>query len=277
MNNISNTGSSQGLLDVQNAPSSVALDIDRVGVKHVELPLVVKDKDKGRQHTVASVDMGVDLPAAYKGTHMSRFVEALENWREASGEELDYASMKRLLSDVLTRLNAHRAYAKFSFPYFRTRRAPVSGQAAPVRYLCRLTGELEKGQEGPRFLLELEVPVTTVCPCSKAISRAGAHGQRAVVRMGLRMSRFEWLEGFIDMAEESGSAPIHTLLKRPDEKFVTEQAYDNALFVEDVVRNVATRLERHSHVTWFRVEVESEESIHGHNAFASIERSISRK
>ncbi|WP_418764602.1 GTP cyclohydrolase FolE2 [Mailhella sp.] len=277
MNNISNTGSSQGLLDVQNAPSSVALDIDRVGVKHVELPLVVKDKDKGRQHTVASVDMGVDLPAAYKGTHMSRFVEALENWREASGEELDYASMKRLLSDVLTRLNAHRAYAKFSFPYFRTRRAPVSGQAAPVRYLCRLTGELEKGQEGPRFLLELEVPVTTVCPCSKAISRAGAHGQRAVVRMGLRMSRFEWLEGFIDMAEESGSAPIHTLLKRPDEKFVTEQAYDNALFVEDVVRNVATRLERHSHVTWFRVEVESEESIHGHNAFASIERSMSRK
>ena len=264
------------LTDVQSSPSSVALDIDRVGVKHVELPLVVKDRDKGRQHTVASVDRGVDLPAAYKGTHMSRFVEALENWREASAEELDYNSMKRLLSDVLTRLKAHRAYAKFSFPYFRTRPAPVSGQAAPVRYLCRLTGELEKGQEGPRFLLELEVPVTTVCPCSKAISRAGAHGQRAVVRMGLRMSRFEWLEGFIDIAEESGSAPIYTLLKRPDEKFVTEQAYDNALFVEDVVRNVATRLEQHSQVTWVSVEVESEESIHGHNAFASIERSVSR-
>ena len=264
-------------MDVQSSPSSVALDIDRVGVKHVELPLVVKDRDKGRQHTVASVDMGVDLPAAYKGTHMSRFVEALENWREASGEELDYISMKRLLSDVLTRLNAHRAYAKFSFPYFRTRRAPVSGQAAPVRYLCRLTGELEQGQEGPRFLLELEIPVTTVCPCSKAISRAGAHGQRALVRMGIRMSRFEWLEGFIDIAEESGSAPIYTLLKRPDEKFVTEQAYDNALFVEDVVRNVATKLEQHAHVTWFRVEVESEESIHGHNAFASIERSVSGK
>lgn len=276
MSTTSDTGSTHVLMDVQNAPSSVALDIDRVGVKHVELPLVVKDRDQGRQHTVASVDMGVDLPAAYKGTHMSRFVEALENWREASGEELDYASMKRLLFDVLTRLNAHRAYAKFSFPYFRTRKAPVSGQAAPVRYLCRLTGELEKGQEGPRFLLELEVPVTTVCPCSKAISRAGAHGQRAAVRMSLRMSRFEWLEGFIDMAEASGSAPIHTLLKRPDEKFVTELAYDNALFVEDVVRNVATKLERHSHVTWFRVEVESEESIHGHNAFASIERSIPR-
>lgn len=277
MNTTSDTGSSHALMDVQSSPSSVALDIDRVGVKHVELPLVVKDRDKGHQHTVASVDMGVDLPAAFKGTHMSRFVEALENWREASAEELDYASMKRLLSDVLTRLHAHRAYAKFNFPYFRTRKAPVSGREAPVRYLCRLTGELEEGQEGPRFLLELEVPVTTVCPCSKAISRAGAHGQRAVVRMGLRMSRFEWLEGFIDIAEESGSAPIHTLLKRPDEKFVTEQAYDNALFVEDVVRNVATRLERHTHVTWFRVEVESEESIHGHNAFASIERTVSTR
>ena len=274
MSTISESGAP--LTDVQNSPSTVALDIDRVGVKHVELPLVVKDRDKGRQHTVASVDMGVDLPAAYKGTHMSRFVEALENWREASAEELDYTSMKRLLSDVLTRLNAHRAYARFSFPYFRTRRAPVSGQAAPVRYRCRLTGELEQGQEGPRFLLELEVPVTTVCPCSKAISRAGAHGQRALVRMGIRMSRFEWLEGFIDIAEESGSAPIYTLLKRPDEKFVTEQAYDNALFVEDVVRNVATKLEQHAHVTWFCVEVESEESIHGHNAFASIERSVTR-
>lgn len=274
MSTISESGAP--LKDVQSSPSTVALDIDRVGVKHVELPLVVKDRDKGRQHTVASVDMGVDLPAAYKGTHMSRFVEALENWREASAEELDYTSMKRLLSDVLTRLNAHRAYARFSFPYFRTRRAPVSGQAAPVRYRCRLTGELEQGQEGPRFLLELEVPVTTVCPCSKAISRAGAHGQRALVRMGIRMSRFEWLEGFIDIAEESGSAPIYTLLKRPDEKFVTEQAYDNALFVEDVVRNVATRLEQHAHVTWFRVKVESEESIHGHNAFASIERSVTK-
>ena len=272
MNTTSEAGSL--LTDVQSSPSSVALDIDRVGIKHVELPLVVKDRDMGRQHTVACIDMGVDLPAAYKGTHMSRFVEALENWREASAEELDYNSMKRLLSDVLTRLNAHRAYARFSFPYFRTRHAPISGQAAPVRYRCRLTGELEQGQEGPRFLLELEVPVTTVCPCSKAISRAGAHGQRATVRMGIRMKRFEWLEGFIDIAEESGSAPIYTLLKRPDEKFVTEQAYDNALFVEDVVRNVATRLEQHAHVTWFRVEVESEESIHGHNAFASIERSV---
>ena len=264
------------LQDVQSSPSSVALDIDRVGVKRVEMPLVVKDRERGRQHTVASVDMGVDLPAAFKGTHMSRFVEALEHWREVSEEELDYASMKRLLADVLERLHARRAYARFSFPYFRLRKAPVTGHAAPVRYSCRLTGELEAGQDGPSFLLELDVPVTTVCPCSKAISRAGAHGQRASVRLAVRMSRFEWLEGFIDMAEASGSSSIYALLKRPDEKFVTEQAYDNALFVEDVVRNVAAKLEQHPSVVWFSVEVESEESIHGHNAFACIERKVSK-
>ena len=264
------------LQDVQSSPADVALAIDRVGVKQVELPLVVKDREKGRQHTVATVDMAVDLPAAYKGTHMSRFVEALEEWLEVSGEELDYPSMKRLLVDVLKRLHAHRAYVSFRFPYFCTRKAPVSGQAAPVRYTCRFTGEMEEGDTRPSFLLELEVPVTTVCPCSKAISRAGAHGQRAIIRLSVRMNRFEWLEGFIDIAETSGSAPVYTLLKRPDEKFVTEQAYDNALFVEDVVRGVARRLQDQTHVTWFRVEVESEESIHGHNAFACIERTIER-
>ena len=146
-------GCEHTLTDVQSSPSSVALDIDRV---------------IGRQHTVASVDMGVDLPAAFKGTHMSRFLEALENWREASAEELDYASMKRLLSDVLTRLHARRAYARFSFPYFRMRKAPVSGRTAPVRYLCHLTGELEEGREGPRFLLE---PGR-----SPRAARRGAHG-----------------------------------------------------------------------------------------------------
>ncbi len=264
------------LTDVQNFPASVALAIDRVGVRHIELPLVVKDRERGSQHTVASVDMGVDLPAACKGTHMSRFVEALEHWREDSGEMLDYPSMKRLLTDVLERLHAHRAYAIFRFPYFLMRRAPVSGQGAPVRYLCRLTGEMEEGEPRLRTLLELAIPVTTVCPCSKAISRVGAHGQRATVRLAVRMNRFEWLEGLIDIAEEAGSSPIYTLLKRPDEKFVTEKAYENAAFVEDVVRRVAAKLQNRTNLSWFRVEVESEESIHGHNACACIERSFDR-
>lgn len=258
------------LQDVQNRPANLPVAIDRVGITSFRLPLVVRDRDRGRQHTVATVDMGVDLPAAFKGTHMSRFVEALEHWREHSREELDYPSMKRLLEDVRERLHAQKAYITFRFPYFRAKAAPVTGSPAPVGYDCRFTGELD--QERLIFLLEVDVPVTTVCPCSKAISRAGAHGQRALVRMAVRMTKFEWMEEFIDLAEESASAPVYSLLKRQDEKAVTEQAYDNAYFVEDVVRNVAARLGGHPHVAWFRVEVESFESIHCHNAFASIER-----
>ena len=259
------------LQDVQSRPADLPVDIDRVGITSFRLPLVVRDRDRGRQHTVATVDMGVDLPAAFKGTHMSRFVEALEHWREHSREELDYPSMKRLLEDVRDRLHARKAFITFRFPYFRTKAAPITGSSAPVGYDCRFTGELD----GDRlvFLLEMDVPVTTVCPCSKAISRAGAHGQRALVRMAVRMTKFEWMEEFIDLAEESASAPVYSLLKRRDEKAVTEQAYDNAYFVEDVVRNVAARLGEHPHVVWFRVEVESFESIHCHNAFARIERS----
>ena len=266
----------EALKDVQSGPSEVALDIDHVGVKNIRLPLVVKDRAQGRQHTVATVDMAVDLPSRFKGTHMSRFVESLESWRERSGEELDYASMKRLLSDVLSRLHARKARARFSFPYFITRPAPATHLPAPVCYQCRLTGEMEEGSPSPRFLLEIDVPVTTVCPCSKAISVSGAHGQRAAIRIAVRMKRFEWLEGFIEIAERSGSSPIYTLLKRPDEKFVTEHAYENAVFVEDAVRRAAEKLEACDNVTWYRVEVESEESIHGHNAFASIEKSVSK-
>jgi len=262
---------SGGLQDVQNSPAEVPVAIDRVGIKDFRLPLVVRDRDQGRQHTVAVVDMGVDLPAAFKGTHMSRFVEALESWRERHGEDLDYPSMKRLLEDVRDRLHARKAWLRFRFPYFRVKKAPVTGIPAPVAYDCRFSGELAEGRK-PAFLLELDVPVTTVCPCSKAVSRAGAHGQRAVIRLAIRMTRFAWLEEFIDLAEASGSAPVYALLKREDEKAVTEQAYDNALFVEDVVRATASRLDAHPHVVWYRVEVESFESIHGHNAFASIER-----
>ena len=263
------------LQDVQNSPSDLAVDIDRVGIKEFRLPLVVRDRDAGLQHTVATVDLGVDLPAAFKGTHMSRFVEALEAWREQAPESpvpaLDYRSMRGLLESIRLRLDARRAYVKLRFPYFRAKAAPVTGSVAPVAYDCTMTGELTEG-EHPVFTLEADVPVTTVCPCSKAISRAGAHGQRAVVKLAVRMTKFEWLEEFIDIAESSGSAQVYSLLKRQDEKLVTEQAYDDACFVEDVVRRVAEKMSAHPHVGWFRVEVESFESIHCHNAFAVIER-----
>ena len=255
--------------DVQNSPAPVALSIDRVGVKGLKLPLLVRDRAQGSQHTVADVDISVDLPAAFKGTHMSRFVQALGNWNE----ELDYAAMKRLLEDVRERLHARRAHIVFRFPYFVQKNAPATSCPGILPYACRLTGELpEEGK--PAFLLEVTVPVMTVCPCSKAISREGAHSQRAEVRMAVRMRGFSWIEDFIEIAEASGSSPVYSLLKREDEKYVTEHAFAQPTFVEDVVRNVAQRLTEHEHVRWFRVEVESMESIHSHNAFACIERDL---
>jgi GTP cyclohydrolase I len=250
--------------DIQTHPAEVPVPIERVGVRGVSLPVVVRDRVAGRQHTVARVDLGVDLPADFKGTHMSRFIEALENF----SEELDYQSLRRLLEDVRERLTARRAYICLEFPYFITKTAPDTGSVSRLRYDCRLTGELEQG--GPEVSLEVDVPVMTVCPCSKAISAQGAHSQRALVRIAVRMNGFIWIEDFVDIAEAAGSSPVYTLLKRADEKFVTERAFANPAFVEDVVRVVAQSLAGHPLVASFRVEVESFESIHAHNAFARI-------
>ncbi|WP_043805717.1 GTP cyclohydrolase FolE2 [Desulfocurvibacter africanus] len=252
--------------DVQSAPAEVALSIDRVGVKHLMLPLVVRDRAQGVQHTVARVDLGVDLPAAFKGTHMSRFVEALENWKE----ELDYHSFKALLTDIRQRLSARKAYVVFRFPYFLKQASPKSGSPGWMSYECTLTGEM--AGETMIFTLAVDVPVMTVCPCSLAISDQGAHSQRAMVRVMARFTGFLWLEDLIEIAEASASSPVYTLLKREDEKHVTESAFAKPTFVEDVVRGAAQRLDRHPQVNWYRVEVESFESIHAHSAFASIEK-----
>ncbi len=251
--------------DVQNSPAPVALPIDRVGVKGLEVPLLVRNRESGHQHSVAKVDVSVDLPSSFKGTHMSRFVAAVENWTE----ELDYNAMKRLLETVKERLQARRAHIAFRFPYFIRKSAPATGERGLLPYQCMLTGELGEGK--PRFTLEVTVPVMTVCPCSKAISDEGAHSQRADVRITVRMNGRCWIEDLVDIAEESGSSPVYSLLKRADEKYVTEWAFAHPTFVEDVVRNVASRLVDHPHVEAFRVEVESHESIHAHNAFACIE------
>ena len=254
------------MADVQNHPADVPFPIDRVGVRGLRLPLVVSDRRNGAQHTVAQVDLGVDLPSRFKGTHMSRFVEALEDWNE----ELSYQSLKKLLVDVKKRLAAKKAYVGFAFPYFIRKYAPVSRISGFMAYACRLTGELE--EEKPRMLLEVTVPVLTVCPCSKAVSAEGAHSQRADVHLAVRMNGFCWIEECIDMVEAGGSFPVFPVLKREDEKFVTEAAFANPVFVEDVARRVARRLEKHPRIAWYRVDVESQESIHSHNAFASIER-----
>lgn len=255
--------------DVQSGPALVAVPIDSVGVKGLRIPLVVRERGPngcGVQHTVAEVDLGVELPAAFKGTHMSRFVEALEGW----SDNLDYASMKNLLEDVKTRLQARRASILIRFPYFIRKAAPVSGITSLMRYECTLSGELDEA--GLRVVLGVVVPVMTVCPCSKAISREGAHSQRAEVRMTVEMEGFRWIEEFVELAERAGSSPVYSLLKRADEKHVTEDAFSRPAFVEDVVRAVAEDLLQFPDVAWFRVDVESFESIHAHNAFARIER-----
>lgn len=258
--------SNGAMADVQNAPASVPLSIDTVGVKGLKLPLLVSDRARGSQHTVALVDMGVDLPASFKGTHMSRFVEALEGWNE----ELSFKTMRLLLEDIKMRLDARKAYASFSFPYFIRKAAPVSGVSGLMAYECRLTGELAEAK--PELLLEVTVPVMTVCPCSKAISREGAHSQRTDIRFVVRMNAFCWIEECVDMAERAGSSPVYPVLKREDEKFVTETAFARPMFVEDVVREVARQFDDHPMITSYFVEVESRESIHGHNAFARMRR-----
>lgn len=269
--------------DIQSGPADLALAIDRVGVKNLELPIVARDRARGRQHTVARVDIGADLPALFKGTHMSRFVEALD----AFSEELDYYSIKRLLADVLIRLDARRAYAVFEFPYFIQKTAPATGSPSVMSYACRVVGELaapdrdtaptpENLEKQPlAFDLEVKAPVMTVCPCSKAISDDGAHSQRAEVRLRVRPDGFIWVEELVEIAENAASSPVYTLLKRQDEKAVTENAFAKPTFVEDVVRAAAHALSSHPRVAWYGVEVESFESIHNHSAYAGIRRETS--
>ncbi|MDL2285585.1 GTP cyclohydrolase FolE2 [Desulfovibrio sp. OttesenSCG-928-F07] len=257
--------------DIQNTPAQISIPIDRVGINNFKLPIIVSDKANGRQHTVASVDLGVSLPSTFKGTHMSRFVEALEHWNE----DLSYSTLVTLLQDIKTRLQAKRAYVHFRFTYFVRKKSPVTNASGLIGYECALIGETGE-QTGatpahPDIRLEIEVPVMTVCPCSKAISNEGAHSQRAVIQLAVRQKGFVWIEELIELAEAAGSSPVYPLLKREDEKAVTEQSFANPCFVEDVVRSVAKGLSSHPQISWFKVAVESMESIHAHNAFAVIE------
>ena len=254
--------------DVQNNPAEVAMPIDRVGVKNLKMPLITRDKKAGHQHTVACINLSVELPADFKGTHMSRFIEALESWND----KLDHESFKSLLADISKRLNAKKAYAKLSFPFFMELVSPVSGMKSRMGYSCVMEGEYQNDKL--TYALTVEVPVMTVCPCSKAISEEGAHSQRAIVRIKSRFKGFLWLEDLIEIASNSGSCPVYSLLKRGDEKFVTEKGFANPTFVEDVVRNAAKGMMEHPQVTWFKVEVESHESIHDHSAFAEIEMTV---
>jgi GTP cyclohydrolase I len=254
------------LKDTQNEPDHRNIAIDRVGVKNLRYPMRIRDKAHAEQHTIASVALTVDLPERFKGTHMSRFVEALN----ACGSELHIDRVRDLLEMLAERLHAECAHVDFEFPYFMEKAAPVSGIKGLIDYNVRFNATLKQGVFD--FVTSVIVPVATLCPCSKSISERGAHNQRGEVTFAVRSTQPVWLEDLIQLVEQSASCELYSVLKRPDEKAVTERAYDNPVFVEDLVRNVAVRANREEAIVWYKVEAENFESIHNHNAYALVEK-----
>jgi GTP cyclohydrolase I len=253
------------LKDIQSEPDTRKLALDKVGVKDIRYPIVVLDKKNKTQHTVASVNMYVDLPHHFKGTHMSRFIEILNEHRG----EITVKNFPEILEKMKTRFDATTAHLEVEFPYFIEKAAPVSRSSGLMEYRCRFSGSLSEKKD---FILEVLVPVTTLCPCSREISEKGAHNQRGEVRVAVRFRGFVWMEDIIEKIEESASSPVYSILKRTDEKYVTEHAYDRPMFVEDLVREVAVNLKRIKGISWARIEAENWESIHNHSAYAFLER-----
>jgi len=254
------------IADVQSSADTRRIAINKVGIKDIRHPVRVKDRSDGEQQTIASFNMYVNLPHNFKGTHMSRFVEILNSHEKVISVE----SFKEMLSEMAERLEADSGHIEMSFPYFINKRAPVSGVESLMDYDITLTGEIHKGK--PTMFIKVVVAVTSLCPCSKKISERGAHNQRSHVTVQVRTSGFVWIEEIIDLIEKEASCELYGLLKRPDEKYVTERAYDNPKFVEDMVRDVAMRLNEDERFTAYTVESENFESIHNHSAYALIER-----
>ena len=251
--------------DIQNQRDHRRIEINKVGVKNIRYPIRVLDKAKGFQHTVASVNMYVGLPHRFKGTHMSRFVEILNKYKG----DIAIKTFSRILTEVKRKLRAKTAHLEVEFPYFIEKEAPITKSKSLMEYICRFCGSSNEEED---FYVGIVVPITTVCPCSKEISQFGAHNQRSLVTVNLRFKKFIWIEDIIQLVEECASCDLYSILKRPDEKFVTEKAYENPMFVEDVVREIAKRLKKDGNITWFTVESENFESIHNHSAYAYVER-----
>jgi GTP cyclohydrolase IB len=251
--------------DVQGRADTRRLPINRVGIKDIRHPVRVKDRSAGEQHTIAQFNMYVSLPHNFKGTHMSRFVEILHGEREISVE-----SFRAMLEKMTERLEADTGHIEMSFPFFVMKKAPVSGVESLMDYHASLIGERRNGRT--EMWIRVVVPVTSLCPCSKKISDYGAHNQRSHVTINAKIRSHLWIEEIIDIAESEASSELYGILKRPDEKYVTERAYDNPKFVEDMVRDVAARLNADDRIAAYTVESENFESIHNHSAYALIER-----
>lgn len=253
------------LVDIQATPDIRNIAIDKVGVKKVKYPIFVRERDNGMQRTVGDFTLTVHLPREFKGTHMSRFLEILGNYNQ----DISAATIPDILGALREKLNAETSHLEVNFIYFREKAAPVTGKRGMMGYEC---GFVAAGGRDESFQLILNVPVATLCPCSKEISEFGAHNQRGYVRVRVTPNGMLWLEDVIDMIEAAGSAPLYPVLKRPDEKYVTEQAYLNPRFVEDMAREIALAFDADDRITSYEIEVENHESIHDHNAYAYLSR-----
>ena len=255
--------------DVQNQPDEREIPLTKVGVKGLEYPIRVLDKVKKVQHTVVRVDLFANLPHNFKGTHMSRFVEIFHRYKE----DLSMSRFLEMLAEIRKDLNAESAFGSMSFPYFIEKAAPVSKLPGIISCQCLYRGSVGVPGSGreKHFTATISVPVSTVCPCSRAISERGAHNQRGIVTVELEMGSFFWLEDIIDIVESAASSPVYSLLKREDEKYITEHAYDNPKFAEDLVRDVYLKIRELRQFPRFSVEAENFESIHNHSAYAFAE------
>jgi len=255
--------------DIQNSRDRRQVPIQKVGIKGLRYPVTVLDRANQSQQTIADVGLYVDLPHRFKGTHMSRFVEILNEHRGC----ISVRDMQQILTAMLDRLQSAKAHLDIRFPYFMAKHAPVTGAVALMDYRCALLATLIRRGKRDVFdlVVEATVPVTTVCPCSREISARGAHNQRSEVTIRIRSRGLVWLEELIERAEASASAPVYALLKRADEKYLTEYAYDHPSFCEDVVRAVAQQLRRDRRIRWYQVISENFESIHNHSAYAMVE------
>ena len=263
-----NDTTTETIADVQNSEDTRHLPINKVGIKDIRHPVRIRDRSGGEQHTIANFNMYVNLPHNFKGTHMSRFVEILNQHER----EISVQSFKDMLKEMTERLEAESGHIEMSFPYFVNKAAPVSGVQSLLDYDVTFLGAISNGQH--QTTLRVVVPVTSLCPCSKKISERGAHNQRSHVTVTVRTNKFVWIEDIIDAVEDIASCELYGLLKRPDEKFVTERAYDNPKFVEDMVRDIAAHLNQDQRITAYIVESENFESIHNHSAYALIKKNM---
>jgi GTP cyclohydrolase I len=251
--------------DVQSSEDFRNVPIQKVGIRQIRYPITVRDKSRQKQETVANVTLSVNLPHANRGTHMSRFVEVLDRFKD----EVSYQSLDLILIEIKKALKAEESHIELAFPFFLRKKAPVSGMESLMSYDCVIAATYTRHLE---IATRVNVPVHTLCPCSKEIATISAHNQRGMVAITVGMTKFIWIEDIIQIAEESASSPLYALLKREDEKFITERAYDNPRFVEDVVREVALRLESLPGLRFHSIEVENFESIHNHSAYAVISK-----